>query len=92
MSKDGDPVWGTPAWSPGGAVTGKVMDSDMAAKLSFIARAGHPCGEDFLAAPFFADHPEFAWEKPVLHDMKAGPWTQFTAAAARTGSHAAKGH
>ena len=42
--------------------------------MSFIGRAGHPCGEDFLAAPFFAAHPEFAWEKPILHDMKAGPW------------------
>ena len=76
-AKEGEPVWGEPPYSPDGAVTGKVMDSDMAAKMSFTARAGHPCGEDFLAAPFFAAHPEFAWEKPVLHDMKAGPWTTF---------------
>ena len=55
------------------------MDSEMAAKLSFIGRAGHPCGEDFIAAPFLAAHPEFAWEKPILHDMIAGPWTRFTA-------------
>jgi hypothetical protein len=46
--------------------------------MSFIGRAGHPCGENFLAAPFFAAHPQFAWEKPILHDMKAGPWTEFT--------------
>ena len=75
----GEKVWDDPPYNPGGAVTGKVMDSDMAAKLSFIGRAGHPCGEDFLAAPFLAAHPEFAWQKPILHDMIAGPWTTFTA-------------
>jgi hypothetical protein len=75
----GEKVWGDPPFDPGGAVTGKVMDSDLAAKLSFIGRAGHPCGEDFLAAPFLAAHPEFAWQKPILHDMKAGPWTTFVA-------------
>ena len=75
----GEKVWGDPPFDPGGAVTGKVMDSDMAAKLSFTGRAGHPCGEDFKAGPFFAAHPEFAWQKPILHDMIAGPWTTFTA-------------
>jgi hypothetical protein len=79
LSAEGEPVWANPPYSPSGAVTGKVMDSDMAAKLSFTARAGHPCGEDFLATPFFAAHPEFAWQKPILHDMKAGPWTTFAA-------------
>lgn len=78
-SARGEPVWGDPPFSPGGAVTGKVMDSDMAAKLSFVGRAGHPCGEDFLAGPFFKAHPEFGWERPILHDMKAGPWTRFEA-------------
>jgi hypothetical protein len=75
----GEKVWGDAPYDPGGAVTGKVMDSDMAAKLSFTGRAGHPCGEDFLASPFLAAHPEFAWQKPILHDMKAGPWTTFYA-------------
>jgi hypothetical protein len=75
----GEKVWGDPPFDPGGAVTGKVMDSDLAANLSFIGRAGHPCGEDFLVAPFLAAHPQFAWEKPILNDMIAGPWTTFTA-------------
>jgi hypothetical protein len=78
-SPAGEKVWGNPPFDPGGAVTGKVMDSDMAAKLSFTGRAGHPCGENFIAAPFLAAHPEFAWQKPILHDMIAGPWTTFTA-------------
>jgi hypothetical protein len=75
----GEKVWGDPPFDPEGAVTGKVTDSDLAAKMSFIGRAGHPCGEDFIAAPFLAAHPEFAWQKPILHDMIAGPWTVFTA-------------
>jgi len=75
----GEKVWGDPPFVPAGAVTGKVMDSDLAAKLSFIGRAGHPCGEDFIAEPFLAAHPEFEWQRPILHDMKAGPWTTFTA-------------
>jgi hypothetical protein len=75
----GEKVWGDPPYDPAGAVTGKVMDSELAAKLSFIGRAGHPCGEDFKVEPFLAAHPEFAWQKPILHDMNAGPWTTFTA-------------
>jgi hypothetical protein len=62
------------------------MDATMAANLSFIARAGHPCGEDFHAAPFFAEHPQFAWQKPILHDMIAGPWTAFHAGETAPGA------
>jgi hypothetical protein len=78
-SAEGEPVWGNPPFAASGAVTGKVMDADMAEKMSFIGRAGHPCGQNFAAAPYFLAHPQFAWEKPILHDMKAGPWTTFTA-------------
>jgi hypothetical protein len=60
-------------------VQGKVTDSDLVAKMTLIARAGHPCGEDFLAKPFLAAHPEYNWQAPILRDMKAGPWTQFQA-------------
>jgi hypothetical protein len=49
-----------------------------ATDLSFIGRAGHLCGEVFLAAPFLSAHPEFAWQKPILHDRRAGTWTTFT--------------
>ena len=74
--------WGP--YYPGGAVTGKVADSDMAAKMSIIAHAGHPCGEDFLAAPFLAAHPEFTYLKPILKDMISGPWTNFAAGETRS--------
>jgi hypothetical protein len=75
----GEKAWGDPPFDPAGAVTGKVMDSAMASTMSFIGRAGHPCGEDFKVLPFLAEHPEFAWQKSILHDMIAGPWTTFTA-------------
>jgi hypothetical protein len=71
--------WGSDAYNPGGAVQGKAADSAMAEKMSFVARAGHPCGADFLAEPFLEQHPEYSWQKPLLRDMKAGPWTVFTA-------------
>jgi DhnA family fructose-bisphosphate aldolase class Ia len=60
-------------------VQGKATDSQMAEKMSFAARAGHPCGADFVATDFLEQHPEYAWQKPLLHDMKAGPWTKFQA-------------
>jgi len=69
--------WAWDPYNPGGAVQGKATDSAMAAKMSFVARAGHPCGGDFLAEPFLEHHPEFSWQKPLLRDMKAGPWTVF---------------
>jgi hypothetical protein len=71
--------WGWDPYNPGGAVQGKVTDSAMAGKMSFEARAGHPCGEDFLADVFLDHHPEYSWQKPLLRDMKAGPWTVFRA-------------
>ena len=71
--------WGWDAYNPGGAVQGKAADSAMVEKMSFVARAGHPCGADFLAEQFLDQHPEYSWQKPLLRDMKAGPWTVFTA-------------
>ena len=71
--------WGWDAYNPGGAVQGKATDSKMAANMSFVARAGHPCGADFVAADFLEKHPEYSWQKPLLRDMKAGPWTVFQA-------------
>src|SRR5579864_3205122 len=78
-SSRGVKEWSWDGYNHGGAVQGKAMDSAMAAKMSFVARAGHPCGADFLAADFLEHHPEFAWQKPLLRDMKAGPWTKFQA-------------
>jgi hypothetical protein len=78
-SNRGISQWEWAPYYPGGAVQGKATDSSMTEKMSLVAHAGHPCGEDFKAAEFLAQHPEYAWEAPLLRDMKAGPWTEFKA-------------
>lgn len=66
--------WQRP-YGTAGAVQNKATDSAMALKMSFTAAAGHACGTDFKADAHLQQHPEMAWEKPELRDMKAYPWT-----------------
>jgi hypothetical protein len=73
------PETDTPAYNPSAAVTGQAANSAMAKNMSFLARAGYPCGADFLAEPFLREHPEFEWQKPILQDMKGNPWAEFKA-------------
>ena len=75
----GCPEWSWPPFFPGGTVQAKLTTSDLAKDMKFWAHMGNPNGDDFLAAPFFAAHPEYQWEARVLHDMKAYPWTLFEA-------------
>ncbi len=84
VSPRGVPEWSDPPYYPEGAVSAKAADSSMVSRMSFVARIGRPCGEDFLATPFLAKHPEFSWEKPILQDMKGNPWATF-----RVDDHAA---
>jgi hypothetical protein len=79
LSPRGMPGWQAP-YAPAGAIQNKAADAAMAARMAFSAAAGHACGLDFLAAPHLAAHPEFAWQKPFLKDMKSQPWTVFEAA------------
>jgi len=76
-SPRGVPEWDWGPYYPGGAVQGKATDSSMAASMSFYARRGHPCGGDFLAEDFLKKHPEYEWERSVLPNMEAGPWSLF---------------
>jgi hypothetical protein len=76
-SPHGVPEWAWGDHHPGGAVQGKAMDSTMAAAMSFHARAGHPCGQDFLSKPFLKKFHDYRWQQPILGDMIAGPWTTF---------------
>jgi hypothetical protein len=66
------------AYYPGGSVQGKVTTASLARELKFWARMGHPCGRDFIAADFFAAHPEYKWQEKYLRDMKSHPWTLFS--------------
>src|SRR5260370_42492796 len=55
-SSRGVKEWGWDAYNPGGAVQGKATDSKMAASMSFVAPAGHPCAAAFVP-PVFLDLP-----------------------------------
>lgn len=76
-SPRGVPEWEWAPYAPAGAVNAKVADSSMAEKMSFLARHGRPCGEDFLASEYLKAHPEFEWQRPILIDMKGNPWAEF---------------
>ncbi|MDR3765120.1 MAG: C45 family autoproteolytic acyltransferase/hydrolase [Acidobacteriota bacterium] len=65
------------SYGTAGAVQNKAADARMISEMSLTAAAGHACGKDFRAAEHLAAHPEQAWEKNILIDMKAYPWTKF---------------
>lgn len=71
--------WDLPAYYPMGAVQGKVTTADLAKDLKFWAHMGHPCGQDFIGAPFYKLHPQYAWQAKYLTAMKSYPWTLFEA-------------
>jgi hypothetical protein len=76
LSPRGAQPW-QPPYGIAGAVQNKVTDAAMAEQMSFTASAGHACGRDFHAAAHLEAHPEFAWQKELLHDMPSGKWTTF---------------
>lgn len=91
VSPRGASEFGDPPYDADGAFSAKVADSSMAAKMSFLARSGRPCGEDFLVKPYLAAHPEFDWQRGVLGDMKGNPWATFHSSD-RVGSTASAGN
>ena len=70
-------------YGPAGVAEVKVADSAMAEKMSFVAGAGHPCGVAFHAASFLKAHKEYAWQKSLLRDLNANPWTVVSASQTR---------
>lgn len=77
-SPRGIPEWDWGKFYPGGTVQAKVVDARMAEKMQFWAAMGHPCGNDFIAATFLKDHPEYEWARGLLSDLKSQPWTIFS--------------
>jgi hypothetical protein len=65
-------------YRPSGAIDGKVTNSSMALGLELIARRGHPCGMDFNATEFLAQHPEYSKYRSYLKDIKAYEWTKLS--------------
>ena len=77
LSARGSGKW-MPPFGIAGAVQNKATDATLASRMAFTAAAGHACGMDFDAAGHLKAHPEFAWESPLLRDMKAQPWTEIS--------------
>ena len=71
--------WDEPAYYPMGAVQGKITTTELANHMQLWAHMGHPCGADFVGAPFYKQHPEYAWMGKYLTEMKSHPWTLFSA-------------
>ena len=76
LSPRGSQPWQT-EYGPAGTVQNKVADSSMASRMSFSAAMGHSCGIDFKATEHLKSHPQFAWQKDLLRDLDAHPWTVF---------------
>lgn len=64
-------------FSPDGTLDGKVIDSQMAKQMSFVARWGSSCGIAFDANAFLEEHPQFEWMRGLLKDRPTQPWTIF---------------
>jgi hypothetical protein len=79
LSSRGSPPW-QPPYGAAGAVQNKVVDATMAEHMSFSAAAGHACGLSFKAAEYLRQRSGFEWEKSLLRDMDAYPWTTFSVA------------
>lgn len=67
--------WG--AYLSGGAVDGKVVDSDMAKNWRFWAKWGSSCDIGFDAKQFLEKHTQYDWLQGYLKDLPAEPWTIF---------------
>lgn len=78
LSPRGSKPW-QQEYGPAGVVQAKIADGRMAARMSFEAAMGHPCGIDFKATEFLSKHPAYNWQKGMLRDIDSGAWTLFEA-------------
>lgn len=67
------------AFGPAGTVQAKAADAAMVERMALEAAMGHPCGRTWQAAPHLEQHGDYAWTKPLMRDLVAGPWTVFEA-------------
>jgi hypothetical protein len=65
-------------FSPHGAIDGKVCDSTLAKKMSFIGRYGNSCGIPFFKDEFCKKHRQYNKFCPYLKDRPTEPWTEFS--------------
>ena len=65
-------------YQPRGAVDGIVCDTNLAKKMSMIARWGSSCGIPFNKTEFCKKHIQWKDQEPYLHDRLSQPWTEFS--------------
>ncbi|MHC4593329.1 MAG: phospholipase B family protein, partial [Planctomycetota bacterium] len=65
------------AYRPGGALDGKVVDSNMAKNWQLWARWGSSCDIGFDVEQFLEKHTQYDWLAGYLKDLPAEPWTIF---------------
>jgi len=65
-------------YSPHGALDGTVCTSELAKKMSFIAKFGSSCDIPFVKDDFCKKHRQYAKFFPYLKDRPVQPWTVFT--------------
>jgi hypothetical protein len=70
---------GPEPFNPSGTFDGKVVDTAMAKKMSFIGRWGTADGMAFDAGKFLREHPQYDWQSGLLKDRPSQPWTVFRA-------------
>ena len=71
-------IQGAEAPRPFGANEAKVVTAELAEKMRFWARMGHPDGSEFQWSRFLSDYPQFAWQAPYLKNLVRHPWTLFS--------------
>jgi hypothetical protein len=64
---------------PGGTLDGKVIDSNLAKQMSFMARWGSACGIPFDANAFLKAHSQYYWMDGLLKNRPTQQWTIFKA-------------
>ena len=71
--------WPSVPNAPEGTIDAKVVDSQMAKRMTFAARWGSACGKPFDAQDFLRQNPQFDWMKGILRSRPAQPWAVFAA-------------
>jgi hypothetical protein len=66
-------------FEPEGTVDAKVVDTDLARKMSFAARWGSACGRPFDADKFLLAHPQYDWTRGIMKSRPSQPWAEFRA-------------
>jgi hypothetical protein len=66
------------SYIPGGAIDGKVLDSNLAKRWKILARWGSSCDIGFDAEKFLQHHTQYDWLNGYLENLPAHDWTTIT--------------